>query len=299
MRIFRTLGYFIYEGLMALWRHKALHGFAIFVVALSLYILGFSAYLTGNVNALLSSWQNKLEVRVFLDDGLPPDRVGQLQELFEKNPMVDSVRVVTPEEALQTLAKLAPAFGSAARDMQSNPLPTSLSVRLKPPIDLKAVHRLVARVSGEKGVDQVLFDWDWVDKLRIYTRFVSLVGWLLFAALGAAAVFTVAAITRILALSRREEIAILHFVGSTPAGIRGPFLAGGAIMGFLSGLLALIGLFATHVAMQRLSAGDTLLLTWLSHAFLPPAEQAALVGLGVVLGAVGGVASLGSVDRWT
>lgn len=299
MRVLRTLGYFVYEGLMALWRHKALHGFAIFVVALSLYILGFSAYLTGNVNALLSSWQNNLEVRVFLDDGLTQASIGSLKEEIEKNPLVDSVRIVTPEEALKTLAQLAPAFGAAAKDMQTNPLPTSFSVRLAPPINLKAVHGLVARISQKKGVDQVLFDWDWVNKLRIYTRFVSLVGWLLFAALGAAAVFTVAAITRILALSRREEIAILHFVGATPAGIRGPFLAGGALMGLLSGLLALVGLLATHVAMQRLSAGDTLLLTWLSHTFLPPMEQGALLGLGIVLGAIGGVVSLGSVDRWT
>ncbi len=299
MRFLRTIGYFLYEGVMALWRHKALHGFAIFVVALSLYILGFSVYLTGNVNALLSSWQNNLEVRVFLADGVTQERVGQLREQALKSPLVNSVRVVTPAEALKTLAQLAPAFGSAAQDMQENPLPTSLSIRLKAPVRLGAVHKLVADLRGKKDVDQVLFDWDWVDKLKIYTRFVSLIGWLLFAALGAAAVFTVAAITRILALSRREEIAILHFVGSTPAGIRGPFLAGGAIMGFLSGLIALAGLFATHLALQRLSAGDTLLLTWLSHSFLPAVSQAALVGLGVVLGAVGGVASLGSVDHWT
>ncbi len=298
MKLLRMLGYFVGEGCLAMVRHKALHGFAIFVVALSLFVLGFSRYLTGNVNLLISTWSNNLEVRVFLEDGLPRDRVEVLRTLFGKNPMVAKVKVVSPEMAMRTLARIAPAFGSASKLMAHNPLPTSLALRLRPPPNLEKVHRLVAMAKKEKGVSQVIFDWEWVNKLKAYSKFVSFVGWLLFAALGAAALFTVAAITRILALSRREEIGILNFVGATTAGIRGPFVAGGAIMGLLSGFIALAGLFITHLALQHAAGANALLLKWISGAFLPGTDQLLLLATGLLLGAVGGAVSIGSSEHW-
>ena len=292
------LGYFFGEGLVALWRHKALHGFALFVVALSLYILGLSRYLTGNVNTLLHSWEENLEVRVFLDDALPQDRVRELSDHFEKSACVSSVRLVSAEDALKILAKLAPALADASKEMGQSPLPASLSLRLRTPLDLASVKGLVQEASAQKGVTQVLFDWEWVEKLKTYSQFVSLVGWLLFFALGVAAVFTVAAITRILALSRREEIAILHFVGATSPTIRGPFVAGGLVLGFLSSWVALLLLALTHAALNRTVGQDAVLLTWISHAFLSVRDQFLLVAAGTVLGALGGALSTGSTEYW-
>jgi cell division transport system permease protein len=292
------LGYFFGEGFIALWRHKTLHGFALFVVALSLYILGLSRYLTGNVNALLRSWEENVEVRVFLDDSLPRERVRELSALFEKSACVSSVRLVTAEEAMRILAKLAPALADASKEMGQSPLPASLSLKLKTPLDLAAVRRLVQDASAQKGVTQVLFDWEWVEKLKMYSRFVSLVGWLLFCALGVAAVFTVAAITRILALSRREEIAILHFVGATSPTIRGPFVAGGLLLGFLSALVALLLLALTHVALNRTAGQDAVFLAWISQAFLSARDQALLLAAGTLLGALGGALSIGSAEYW-
>ena len=148
------------------------------------------------------------------------------------------------------------------------------------------------------GVAQVLFDWDWVDRLRTYSRFVSLLGWVLFGALGVAAVFTVAAICRIIALSRREEIAILHFVGATGSSIRGPFVAGGMSLGALAGMGALAVLFGVHLLLSRSAGPDALLIEWVSRGFLPLGDQALLIGTGALLGAVGGFAGLGSIDHW-
>ena len=299
MSFLRTLLYFFQEALVALWRHKAMHGFALFVVMLSLYILGFSRYLTANVNALLQSWQESLEIRVFLEDGAAADRAAALAQKLRSDPAVASVQVVTPEEALRLLSRIAPAFGSLGDELGENPLPTSLSVRLKAPLDLNRVRALVDATAKEPGVSQVLFDWDWVQRLRTYSRFVALVGWMLFVALGVAAVFTVGAITRILALSRREEIAILHFVGATGLSIRGPFIAGGMILGFVAGALALLLLFASHLLLHSAAGGDALLLTWVSRAFLGGGDQALLVLAGAVLGTVGGAFSLGSLERWS
>jgi cell division transport system permease protein len=291
--------YFFLEAAVAFWRHKALHGFALFVVTLSLYILGFSQYLTGNVNALLKSWEDNLEVRIFLQDNLPDEEVRALAARLGRDDAVASVEVITPQQGLKVLAKIAPAFGALSEDLGENPLPTALSLRLKSPLNLDHVRRLVKESERLPGVAQVLFDWDWVQRLRTYSRFVALLGWILFGALGVAAVFTVAAITRIIALSRREEIAILHFVGATSASIRGPFIAGGALLGFWAGLFALLLVLSSHLVLHAAAGGDTLLLQWVSRAFLSPRDQALLVTTGTLLGALGGITSLGSLEHWS
>jgi len=294
----RALKYCAAEGLLALWRHKTLHAFALFVVALSLFVLGFSRYLTVNVNALLSGWEQDLEVRLFLEDGLAPDRVTALTARFEKDARVASVRYVSPAEALKILGGFAPAFADLGLKAGENPLPASLSLKLKSPVNLAGVKALVAEAETAPGVEQALFDWEWVDRLRAYSRFVSMLGWILFGALGAAAVFTVGAITRILALSRKEEIAILHFLGATDWSIRGPFVAGGTVLGLLSGVAALLLLLLSHSLLRGAAGQDALLMSWLARGFIPLGDQALLVGMGALLGAVGGASSLGSSEHW-
>jgi len=180
----RRLGYYFTESGTALVRHKALHAFAIFVVALSLFILGFSRYLTGNVNNLISTWSRNLEVRVFLDDGISQSQANALADRFKDNPIVSGVKVVTPKEAMKVLAGIAPAFKQASGIIGKNPLPLSLSLKLKAPPDLPKIRRLTRQATKTSGVAQVIFDWEWVEKLKAHSRFVSFVGWLLFAALG-------------------------------------------------------------------------------------------------------------------
>ena len=142
------------------------------------------------------------------------------------------------------------------------------------------------------------FDWEWVERLKLYTRFVAGIGWTLFAVLGGAALFTVAAITRILALSRREEIAVLHFMGATATTVRGPFVAGGAAMGFLSGFCALGLLAAAHAFLHHAAGPGQAFLGWISQAPLPAAEQFLLIFSGCILGGLGGLVSLGSSEHW-
>lgn len=297
MGFLRTLLYFLKEGAVAVLRHKTLHAFALFIVSLSLFVLAFSLYLTGNVSDLVASWQQNLEVRLFLADGLLPSQMDALAARFAADPRILSVRPVTADEALAELARISPAFGSAAASLDENPLPPSLSLKLRPPVDLEKVRRLLEEARRLQGVEQVLFDWDWVEKLRDYNRFVRLLGGILFAALSAAAVFTMAAVTRIIALSRKEEIAILRFVGATEWSLRGPFVAGGLLLGGLSGLLALAGLAGVHLLFARFARGGALFLGYLSHRYLTPPEVLLVLCLGMALCALGGGFSLRTEDH--
>jgi cell division transport system permease protein len=298
MGLYRLFLFFLQEGLLGIVRHKTLNIFAIFIVALSLYVLGFSRYLTSNINNLLTSWEGQLEVRLVLKDGVNDKEIKNILSLLDKEPLIAESRIISPKDAMQFLEKLSPSLKALSFRENENPLPYSLSLSLKKPIDVKKVKELIENVKRIPGVQEAIFDWEWMDKLKTYSRFLAFLGWLLFAALGVASLFTVTAITRILALSRKEEIAVLYSLGATPGSIRGPFITNGILVGLLSSIFSLIFLFMTHLIIRKAMAGDNFVLLLISKDFLNFGDQFTLLLVGTVMGGAGGFLSLGSIHDW-
>jgi len=298
MGLYRLLAFFLQEGFLGIARHKTLSIFAIFIVSLSLYVLGFSRYVTSNINNLLSAWEGQLEVRLVLKDSATDAEIRKIVSFLEREPQVEGSKVITPREAMEFLERLSPSLRALSFRESENPLPYSISLTLKKPVDVGRVRELIEKVRKVPGVEEAIFDWEWMDKLKTYSRFLAFLGWVLFAALGVASLFTVTAITRILALSRKEEIAVLYSLGATPASIRGPFVANGILIGLFSSALSLVFILATHIVIRRTMAGDNFVLLLLSKEFLNVSDQLALLAVGTIMGGAGGFLSLGSIHDW-
>lgn len=298
MGFYRLILFFVQEGFLGIARHKTLSVFAIFIVSLSLYVLGFSRYLTSNINNLLTSWEGQLEVRLVMKDDIDEAGIRKAISILDKDPQVENTKIISPKEAMEFLERLSPSLRALSFKESDNPLPYSLSLTLKKPVDVNKVRVLIENSRKVPGVEEAIFDWEWMDKLKTYSRFLAFLGWLLFAALGVASLFTVTAITRILALSRKEEIAVLYSLGATPASIRGPFVMNGILIGLLSSILALILILVTHLVIRRTMGGESFILLLLSKEFLTFSDQAALVAVGTVMGGAGGFLSLGSIHDW-
>jgi len=298
MGLYRLLLFFLQEGFLGIARHKTLSIFAIFIVSLSLYVLGFSRYLTSNINNLLTSWEGQLEVRLVLKDSVTADEIKKAVSALGKEAQVEDARVISPKEAMEFLERLSPSLKTLSFRESENPLPYSISLTLKKPVDVVKVRSLIENAKRIPHVEEAIFDWEWMEKLKTYSRFLAFLGWLLFAALGVASLFTVTAITRILALSRKEEIAVLYSLGATPGSIRGPFVTNGILIGLLSSILALTFILTTHILIRKTMAGDNFVLLLLSKEFLTFSDQFALLAVGTIMGGAGGFLSLGSIHDW-
>jgi cell division transport system permease protein len=298
MGLYRLFLFFLQEGFLGIIRHKTLSIFAIFIVSLSLYVLGFSRYLTSNINNLLTSWEGQLEIRLVLKDEVKDTEIKGIISSLEKESLVEDIKIISPKEAMEFMEKLSPSLKALSFKENENPLPYSLSLTLRKPVDVKKVKELIENVKRIPNVEEAIFDWEWMDKLKTYSRFLAFLGWLLFAALGVASLFTVTAITRILALSRKEEIAVLYSLGATPGSIRGPFVTNGILIGFISSIMALIFIFITHLIIRKTMADENFILLLLSKDFLNFSDQFTLLLVGTVMGAAGGFLSLGSIHDW-
>jgi cell division transport system permease protein len=297
MPFLRLILFFIKEGFLGITRHKTLNFFALFIVSLSLFVLGFSRYITSNIYNVLSGWEESFELRIILKDSMTSEDINKIISFLKEKPIVDSFKVITPKEALSTIEKISPALKSLSFKESENPLPYSISVKLKKPIDEKNVSSFLNDLKNLKEVDETIFDWQWLNKLKGYLKFLTFLSWLLFVALGVASLFTVTSIIRIIGLSRKDEISILYSLGATPIAIRGPFITLGIIIGLLSSIIAILILLFVHIIVRQ-TIEDPIILELLSGKFLTLFDQFALVIVGVILGGSGGFLSIGSIHEW-
>jgi cell division transport system permease protein len=200
-------------------------------------------------------------------------------------PEVERVSYVTEATALARARGELPEFQDIFQDLESNPLPASIEVRLKPALrDARHAATVAERLKSFDFVDDVRYGSDWVAKLDHLRDIAGVVGLAVGAAFALVAIIIIGTTIRMAVLQRGPEIAIMRLVGATDGFIRRPFLLEGLAKGLLGGALAL-GLCYGAYALVNASL--------LRADFFTTGQALAGIGAGGLLGLVGSLVSIG------
>ena len=196
---------------------------------------------------------------------------------------------MSEEEALRRARAELVEFRDAYRDLQVNPLPASIELRMKEGYgDAATVERVAQRLRGFGFIDDVRFGREWVQKLDHLRNLTGLVGLVIGLAFATVAVVIIGVTIRLTILQRAREISIMRLVGATDWFIRGPFLLEGALKGLLGGLLSLVLCYAGYLLFSDRSGG-----TLSGLIFFRPQEMVLIIVFGVLLGLGGSMVSVG------
>lgn len=293
MTILRALGYFFVEAATSLWRSRLMNALSIGTIAVSLFVLGAFLTIASNLSDVVTRWSRKVQVTFYLTDGLEaPVReslVGQLQA----DPAVESVEVVSRDQALERFRSLFRDLQTLPDDLGENPFPASVEATLRPGRETpEEVQRLVSAFEKAPGVEEVQYDLLWIQRLATAIRLVRGVGALLGGILVLAGIFTISNVIRLTVYARQDELDIMRLVGATRAYVKGPFVVEGLIQGGLGGLISVGLLWAAFriVAKDTLAASD---LMGRTVVFLPLDVCVFIVTGGMAVGVVGSLLSLG------
>lgn len=273
------------ETLHAFRRAPLLSTLSITTIAFSLFVFGLFGLVTVNIHRTIGNVAERVEVVGYLKRGTPLQTVTVAGEDIEAFPEVESVEHVTEEQALARARADLREFQDVFQDLETNPLPASLEIRLKPAFrDAQHAAVVAERLNAYSFIDDVRYGRDWVEKLDRLRAIAAAVGIVVGAAFAMVAVIIIGTTIRMAVLQRANEISIMRLVGATDAFIRRPFLLEGLIKGLLGGALAL-GL--SYVAWLAI---DTYLLR--ASFFTMPQ---ALIGLaaGGLIGLLGSMVSVG------
>jgi cell division transport system permease protein len=273
------------ETLNAFRRAPLLSALSVTTIAFSLFVFALFGLVAVNISSAIGTVAERVEIVAYLKRGTPLETITIASTDIEAFPEVDGVTHVSEEQALARARRDLTEFQDIFQDLETNPLPASLDVRLKPPFrDAAHVAEVARRLRAFEFVDDVRYGRDWVEKLDRLRNIAGAVGAVVGAAFALVAIIIIGTTIRMAVLQRSREIAIMRLVGATDGFIRMPFLLEGLVKGVLGGLLA-VGLSAGAWALINAAL--------LRATFFTPAQSVLGVVAGGVLGLVGSALSVG------
>lgn len=235
-----------------------------------------------------------MAVVFFLEKDISPiDREAITKEL-DNSPLVQSSQFVSSEQAMEKFLIKFPDLQGVVENLKLNPFPSSLEVLLREQdLAYEAAQPFIDKMRAMKGVEDIQFNKDWVDKMQSLSRLARAVGFFLGGILILASFFIVSNVIKLNVIARKDEIEILRFVGGTNAFIRIPFLAEGIILGALGGILSLLLLFIV-IKLFPVYLGSSLgiLNELINFRFLTVSQSFALIFSGAVIGLFGSLSSI-------
>jgi cell division transport system permease protein len=186
---------------------------------------------------------------VYLLPGTAEARARELADGIRDRAGIASVRLITADQALARL-RSEPGFAEAVDRLASNPLPHTLVVRPAAEVTRSKVEQLADDLTDLKEVDQVRVDSGWIERLTAILGFVRRMVLVAAVLLGCTVLFVVGNTIRLDIRSRAQEIEVAKLLGATDAFVRRPFLYLGFWYGLAGGLLALLLLGLTLLALR-------------------------------------------------
>lgn len=269
--------YSLREAMAAFRRAPVLTGLSAAMVGLALFVVGLFTLAAYNLRLELEQVEERVEIVAYLREDAEADRMTLAAQELRSIPEVLSVQLVTKSEALEVARGEFPAFEEVFTDLDVNPLPASLEIRLHPGNQDPAIlDRIAAQAARYDLVEDVEFGREWVEKLFTLRRIGGITVGVLGTAFAIVAALIIGTAIRIAIFARREEIKVMQLVGARDGFIRRPFLIEGAVTGLAGGAIATGLTYATF----RVVFHYVLSIEWMPTPWM---------GVGLVVGAAFGM----------
>ena len=261
---------------------------SVMTIAISVGILGLFLIIFLNLNALLTSWNQHVQLVVYLKNDISFAEKSDLQDLFKSNSKIQSMEEINKEKAWEEFKLTQKNSGGLELDLGFNPLPDSYRIRFKPS-ENRSLHisEFAEQVQGNRGVESVEYGKKWIDRFEKFMIFCQLfllgVGVLLSLGL----ILIISNTIRLSIYSRQDEIELMLLIGATPSFVKIPFIFEGILQGLAGSFVSLgfMGAVYSYLKTEFRPSIDSLArgmeLQFISQPFL-----LMLVGLSILIGFV-------------
>lgn len=286
------LFYFIAEAFRGLRANSLVNLLAVGTISMAMLIVGFFLVLFLNLQTAVNSLGDRLEMSVYLKDGLTEHEKDFIQHRIKIEPGVKKVSYLSRAEALLLFKKELKGQEALVQGLDENPLPDSYELTIdRRYADAERLDAMAGKFSGYRGVEDVSYGKEGARVLSgLYTA-ITYGGTALAVLLGVTVVFIISNSVRLALYSRGQEIELMQWIGATRGFIQGPFLIEGMMLAMLGSALAIGVLAAIYYALPR----EVVLFLSRPNGldFLPLSVVAYLIIGGGLLGLAGGLVSVG------
>ena len=293
MRI-STVRYTVKQGLRNISRNKMFSIASIATMAACIFLFGVFYSIITNFQYLVEKAEESVAIVVFLDEDITKKQKENIEKKLSKREEVLEVKYVSADEAWEEFRKDYLGENSDLADgWTENPLEHSdnFEVYMK---DVEKQAELVKYAEGIDGVRKVNKSELVADALTSVNMLIAYVSGAIILILLAVAIFLINNTVNMGITIRKEEIAIMKYIGAKDSFVRAPFVLEGVIIGVVGAAIPLTLLyFPYEKAINYILTKFTIFSTILNVDFLPAsAVYKTLLPVGLLLGV--GIGFVGS-----
>jgi len=259
------------------------------IITISVLIFSTLSLIAHNLSSFLKTWEDKIEVIVYLKKKTPTSEVESLLKNIRLLDGVESIKYLSPSDAMAFMERKLDRQKDLLEGIQSSVFPPSFEIQLKRPYrNVTRINEVVSRLRQFPQTEEIQYGQEWVQTFSMFVHILQFTQWVLGGLLLAAMVFIISNTLQLTISSRREEIEIMHIVGASPSFIQIPFYVEGVIQGLLGAGLAVLFLFLLHeIVLFYITPSMKEWLAGISIQFLPSDTIIGILSGGMVLGFFG------------
>lgn len=215
--------------------------YSIIGISLVLFLLGTLGWLAINGRALSRFFKEQVELQVILHDHTRPEKAQELDAILQKQPFVNKTTYVSKEDAA---AELKQELGEDFTELLDfNPLYTSIKVKLYSEyVNADSIGKIQQFLMQSNIVREVSYQKIVVDQMNANFRKIGIVLGIIALILFVAVVIIIDNTVKLAMFSNRILIKTMQMVGATRWFIARPFDSRAILTGFISGMIAVIGM---------------------------------------------------------
>jgi cell division transport system permease protein len=270
---------------------------SILVVTVTLFTIGSLVFTSVILESVLTDLKSKVDVNVYFVTSAPEGDIVKVKSSLEKMPEVASVEYVTRDQAIADFKEKHKddyLTLQALQELADNPLGARLNIIAKDPSQYESIVKSLedksALTQGSANIiDKVNYRQNKVviDRLTQIITGAKQLGFALAVVLMLISLLITFNTIRLVIYMSREEIAIMRLVGASSMYVRGPFIVGGIIYGFISALIAMALFYPVTLWLggttTEFFGGVNLFEYYIKHFF---EMFLLLLGTGALLGAI-------------
>ena len=243
MKIISTFFYVIYQGFRNTLKNKWFSMASIATISACLFLFGICYAIVLNSQHIVKTAEEGVSVTVFFDDGLSDERIEQIGTLITAHDAVSRVDFISADAAWESFK--TEYLGEYADGFTENPLENSANYQIYMK-DVARQSELVTYLEGIEGIRRVNRSELTASVFSGANTLVTYVSAGIILILLAVSIFLISNTVMIGIAVRKEEIAIMKYIGATDFFVRSPFVIEGIIIGAIGSLIPLALIYALY-----------------------------------------------------
>lgn len=223
------------SALRSAWHHIRRSPFqsfsAILVIWFCFFISTFFFVISDGLSGVLSYFETKPEITIFLKDGLDKNTVESIQRDLSNYPDIREIKFISKEQALKIYQEQNKDNPLLLEMVTASILPASFEVSVSNPDTLNLISE---NFSGKKDqVDEIIYQKDVIQSLLTWTRNIRYFGIIIVSSLASIAFLVIFVLIGMKITNRKDEVKISRLLGASRHYVKKPFLLEGAIYGLM------------------------------------------------------------------